>query len=451
VTSAAEPVEAAGHPTPAPCDLLVVSGQVVTVDGDDRVLEDGGVAVADARIVDVGPTADVRRRWSAVRILDARGGLVLPGLINAHTHLAMTLYRGCADDVDLQGFLAAVWRREGATLSADTVRLGARAGVVESLRAGVTTALDMYFHHDVALEESERLGFRLVGGPALFDFPGPDYPGFGARFSAATRWLDTYRPGLALRPVVAPHATYTLDAAQLRLAGELAAAHDAIVHVHASENAREVKDVLARYGRTPVEVLDHAGLLRPSTVLAHAVVLREDEMERIAASGAAIAHCPASNCKLASGIAPVPELRRRGVPVGIGTDGPASSNDLDLWAAMRLTAYLHKVRLGDATALPAAEVVRMATLDGARALGLADRIGSLEAGKRADLVVLSPDAVAAAPVYDAPGALVYAVGRAEVRSVLVDGRPVVEDGRVTGVEEAEVAAGLRAFAAAFGA
>ena len=427
------------------CDVLVVDGTVLTVDDHDTVLARGAVAVADGRIVDVGPSDRLRAGWRAARTVDAAGAVVLPGLVNAHTHLAMTLYRGVADDVDLQGFLQRVWRAEGATVSPDNVRLGATAGIVESLRGGVTTALDMYYHHEVSLDVAEELGFRLVTGPSLFDFPAPDHPGFAERYAAAQLWMDSWQPGLGLRHCICPHSTYTLTREQLLLVRELADAYDAVVHVHASENPREVADVRASLGGTPIEVLEDCGLLRRGTVLAHGVVLDDVDMDRIAAAGAAVAHCPGSNLKLASGIAPVPELRGRGVPVALGTDGAASSNDLDMFAAMRLAGLVQKGRLMDASVLPAAELVRMATIDGARALGIDREVGSLEVGKRADLVVTSSTSVVSQPLYDAAGSLVYALGRGDVRDVLVDGRSVVVDGDVTAVEESAVAARLAAF------
>lgn len=428
------------------CDLLVVSGTVVTVDGEDTVVPDGAVAVTGGRISAVGPSARLRAQWQAPRVLDAGGGIVLPGLVNAHTHLAMTLYRGCADDVDLQGFLERVWERERATVTPENVRVGATAGIVESLRGGVTCAADMYYHHEESIDAAEQIGFRLVTGPPLFDFPAPDHPGFAARHDAAQRFLESFEPGLGLRRCVCPHSTYTLTREQLTRVRELADAHGALVHVHASENPREVADVRATRGGTPIEVLDDCGLLRPGTLIAHGVVLTDAEMDRVAAAGAAVAHCPASNLKLASGIAPVPELRGRGVPVALGTDGPASSNDLDMFLAMRLAALVHKARLADAAVLPAAAVLRMATLDGARALGIDAEVGSLEVGKRADLVVTAASSVPAQPVYDAAGALVYAHGRGDVRHVLVDGRLVVEDGVVAAVDEGELAGRLAAFA-----
>lgn len=433
-------------------DLLIVHGRVVTVDPDDTVFDDGGVAVAGGRIVAVGPASEITRTHRSDDVVDASGAFVLPGLVNAHTHLAMTLFRGVADDVDLQGFLARVWEHEAAVVSADTVELGVTAGVAESLLGGVTTAADMYFHQDVAVAVAERIGFRLVTGPSLYDFPGAPAGNFERLADEAESWLRSFSPRLGLRPVVCPHSTYTLDRRQLEVVRELAGAHGALVHVHAAENRGEMVQVAGLHaGATPVQVLDELGLLTADTLLAHAVHLDDADLRRVADAGAAVAHCPASNLKLASGIARVPDLVDAGVPVGLGSDGAASSNDLDLWIAMRLAGLLQKGVTGDPTVLPAAQVVRLATIGGASALGVDDEIGSLETGKRADVVMLDTGAIHLGPVHHAYGVLAYAAGRGDVTDVWVEGRRVVDRRQVVGVDVPRVAARIQEVATAPGA
>ena len=427
---------------PEQVDVLVSHGLVVTADEGDSVIRDGAVAVRGDRIVAVGPTTEVTASHRAAFVLDAAGGVVMPGMVNAHTHLAMTLLRGVADDLDLQGFLDRVWERERKVVSPEAVRLGVTAGIVESLASGVTVAADMYFHPRDALVVSEELGFRLVTGPAFFDFEMPWYRGFDVELGAAREWLGE-APGLALRRAVAAHSTYTLEPGRLAVVAELAAAHGAALQVHASENEAEVATVRERHGGTPIEVLDQAGALGPSTILAHAVVLTDHDHELIANSGAGVAHNPASNLKLNSGIAPVPRLRGDGVPVGLGTDGPASSNSLDLFTAMRLAALVHKAAADDLTVLPAVDIVRMATIEGARVLGLDHELGSLEAGKLADLVVLDAGRVTGTPGQDPASTLAYATGARDVRAVFVSGRQVVANGEVVTVDEGEVAAAVR--------
>jgi len=440
---------------PRPCDLLLtggilleaVPGQVGTpptpgappvpaIASTPGTIRDGAVAIDSGRIVAVGPSAALRQQWRGARQLDARGGIVLPGLINLHTHLAMTVFRGLADDLPLDRFLSRVWAHERRVMSPEVVELAVTAAVVESQRCGVTTALDMYFHHDVAAAVADRLHFRLVTGPAITYVAPKDLLQV---VDAAAAWLATDPGPLALRRCLAPHSTYTLTPEVLTRLGELAATWHPVVHVHAAETEREVAEVTARHGVTPLAILDHSGLLGPSTVVAHAVAVSPPERRRLAETGASVAHCPQSNAKLASGVCAVPELQAEGVCVGLGTDGPASSNDLGLLPTMRLTALLQKLRLGDATAMAASEVVQMATVHGAAALGLSDRLGTLEPGKLADLLVFDARTTAAHPDHDPCSSVLYSLGKAEVRHVVVGGQLVVDEGRSCYCDEETVA------------
>ena len=415
---------------------------VVTVDASDTVLADGAVAVQGGRIGAVGPAEDVLADHPGAEVAHLRGHVLMPGLVNAHTHLGMTMFRGVADDLSLDAFLARLLPAEGAVLSAERVRTATLAGAVESLLAGVTTALDMYYFVDEALAAASAAGLRLLGGPVFLDATGSGAEPVGRSLEAAQRWLQRHpaRPGW--RPVLNPHATYTVTPHHLEEIRDLAERHDAVVHVHAAETEAEVASVEGAHGRRPVEHLDDLGLLGSRTVLAHAVHLTDDEIGRLARTGTSVAHCPASNLKLGSGIARVPDLLAAGVAVGVGTDGPASSNDLDIFAAMRLAALLHKGVRGDPLAVPAAQVLRMATLHGARAACLDDELGSIEPGKRADLVAVDVDQPHTQPVYDPVSTLVYAAGRADVRHVWVDGEQVVADGVAVRCDQAEVAAEL---------
>lgn len=398
---------------------------VVTLDVEDTVLEGATVVVEGADIVEILPSGTSSSRSIATEI-DAGGGLLHPGLVNAHTHLAMTLFRGYADDLHLQDFLDRLLPAESRVLSADHVRIGSRLAHVELLRAGGTSALDMYWWPEVSLDEATRSGLRLQSGPIFIGFDGPDATAFDARLERALstgphEWMFA-------------HGTYTMDPQQLREVGDLAREVGARFHIHASENRSEVDDVRGRFGRTPIELLDDAGLLRPGTVLAHAVVLHDDEVARLAETGTAVAHCPCSNMKLASGVCRVPELHAAGVTVGLGTDGPSSSNALDMYAAMRSAALVHKGTRLDPTLLPASDVLRMATIEGARALGIDHLVGSIEVGKRADLVLLDSHSPSMNPVFDPYSAIVYAASRADVTDVWVDGRHVVAGRHCTSVD-----------------
>ncbi|MFJ8747047.1 amidohydrolase family protein [Embleya sp. NPDC127516] len=427
-------------------DLLVTGGAVLTADAADTYIPDGAVAIEGGRIFAVGTAGELGARYRAAPTLDARGCLVLPGMVNAHAHSAMTLFRGRADDVDLQVFLERLVAAESAVLTAEVVRVAVRLALAESIRAGVTTAMDMYWFPEAGLAAAAEAGFRLVTGPTFMDVPGPpDGLDFAARLRLAPALL-----GRSTTRCVTPHSAYTLAPEQLLAVAELAREHDALLHIHAAENAVEVANVRARYGRRPVELLHDLGLLRPGTLLAHAVCLTGEEIALIAASGAGVAHCPVSNLKLASGVAPLPELLAAGVPVGLGTDGAVSANALDLFGPIRAAATLHRVTPGaapDPTLIGARASVRMATVDGARAIGIGALTGSIEVGKAADLVVLDLNRPHLTPRHDPWSMLAYAAGPADVRDTVIDGRIVMRDRRLLTIDEGAAIEELNALAA----
>lgn len=414
------------NPTPT----VLTGGTVITCDGDDRVIVDGAVAIDGALVAAVGTTAKVTAAYPDATQHALDGAIVLPGLINTHAHLAMTLFRGLADDVNLEGFLDRVMPAEANVLSSAAVRDGVSLAVAESLLGGVTAALDMYFWDEVASDVAHAGGLRLAGGPAFLGGTGPEGNNFEAQLDRAERlWTrrPTDVPGTAIGRWAHPHSVYTVDPDQLARVGAAARGAGARIHTHAAESAGEVAMVTQARGMRPLELLDSLGLLGPDVVLAHAVHLTDDEIDAIAASGTSVAHCPASNLKLGSGIARIPDLLAAGVTVGLGTDGAASSNDLDLFAAMRLAALIHKGVSGDATVVTAHQVLRAATIGGATLLGAADSLGSIEVDKQADLVVLDAEAPHLTPSYDPVGTVVYAAGRGDVTDVWVGGRRVVAE------------------------
>jgi len=422
---------------------VIAHATIVTVDDDDAVVDDGALAMRDGGIVAVGRSEQVVAQHPHANVIDARGAIALPGLINTHAHLAMTMFRGIADDRDLQSFLDRVFPLEAALLSHATVEIGVRLALAESISAGCTTTLDMYFWPEAATAVAAESGFRLLAGPVFIGFPGPDQRPFAQRLA----WADEALSSWAGPRWVMPHSTYTLTPDELIAIGALARRHGARMHIHACENAAEVATVRERYGRTPIGVLDDAGLLDANTTLAHAVVLDDDEIARLAARGTAIAHCPLSNLKTASGIARLPELLGAGVTVGLGTDGTATGNDLDLFLAMRLAATLHKGTAGDAEVVPARAALAMATIDAARAIGIDHLVGSLAVGKRADVVLLDPGSLALTPSYDPVSTIVYAAGRGDVRDVWIDGLRVLDDRRLTTIDAVATIAAMRSLAA----
>jgi 5-methylthioadenosine/S-adenosylhomocysteine deaminase len=432
-----------------PFDLLIVHATVLSVDDTNRVLYDGAIGVTNGRIVALGTTAEVlalSASHPALRTIDGRGGIVLPGLVNLHAHLPMTLLRGWADDRDLQGFLARVFPAEDILVADGAVHLGADLAFAESLRAGITTTLDMYFHPLTVADSASAAGARVANGPVFFDFPGPDQLPWDERMADARAILETSRENLTAGRWVNAHSTYTMSRAHLLDTYALAQEYGARFNIHAAENAAEVAQVVAACGRRPVELLHDLGLLGPTTVLAHAVDLTNAEIEMIAISGASVAHNPLSNMKLASGFCRVPDLLDAGVTVGIGTDGTASSNDLDLYMALRFAATIHKGNALDPLVVPAAKALRMATIDGARALGLEDTLGSLEVGKRADIQILAHDHPNLIPSFDPVSTVAFAAGRGDVRTVIVNGKIVVDEGRVLNVDMNRVTNEVELFA-----
>ena len=412
----------------------ITNALIVTVDANDTVITNGTIVITDDVISEVLP-AGATPTSTINHTIDARGGIVMPGLINAHTHLAMTAFRGFADDVDLQDFLGKLFPAEAKIMSDRHVRVGVRAAFAEAMLSGCTSALDMYWHADASLDEAAKARFRLQTGPIFIGSNGPDNVPFEQRLANAN--------ASAPHSWILAHGTYTMDPEQLADVGGLAAKEGARFHIHASENAGEVADVQGRYGRTPVELLDDNGLLREGTVLAHAVVLTDAEIARLAETHTAVAHCPSSNMKLASGFCRVPELLAAGVTVGLGTDGPSSSNDLDMFTAMRVAALIQKGNRLDPTVLPAAAILRMATMGSAAALGIDQHVGSIEVGKKADLVRLDPSSPSLTPIYDPISTIVYAASRADVVDVWINGVAVVENRTCTTIDLDAVLRDLR--------
>ena len=403
---------------------------LVTCDAERRVLRGASMAIEDGEIVEISTaTLTGNRRF------DASGRIIAPGLINTHTHLAMTLLRGWAEGVNLQGFLELVWAAEGAIMNGPTVELGTKLGALEALLSGTTTALDMYLFPDSAHRGAVAVGLRHISGPIFFDFPGLDGMDWPARIEFAQRWPGILEEigGPKVPGYLMPHATYTCSPEHLNEIPALAKSLGFSIHIHASENERENRDVAIQYGKTPTELLASSGILSNHTVYGHGVQLSSNDIDILSTTGGAIAHCPGSNLKLASGIADVVTYRENGITVSLGTDGCSSSNDLDMWVVMRLAAYLIAQNRGPEN-LSAEEIFRMATIEGARALGIADAVGSIELGKRADLIAIDLGAPHMIPVHDLYAQLLFAAGRSDVTDVWVDGNQVISSRAATKID-----------------
>lgn len=413
--------------------LLITDGFVVTMDADFTIIEDGAVAIEAGRIVAVGPRDELLGRFGEARRISAGGGAIIPGLINTHTHVPMTLFRGLADDLPLMRWLREViFPAEAEHVDEAMVRAGTRLACLEMIRGGTTTFVDMYYFESAIAEETERCGLRAVLGETLIDFPAPDNKTWDGAMDYARAFAERWKGHPRITPAIAPHAIYTVSAEHLAATHGLATELDVPLLIHLAEHPSEMEDVARIYdGARPIETLHGLGLLDDRVLAAHVVLPSEAEIDLLAANGVGVAHCPQSNMKLGAGVAPVVAMRAAGVPVGLGTDGPASNNDLDLWEEVDTVAKLHKLALSDPTAITAREALAMATIEGARALDMEGEIGSLEVGKRADLVIVGLDGPHQQPLYELESLLVYATKASDVETVIVDGRILYQDGRYT--------------------
>ena len=418
---------------------LVDGGLVIAMDKAGTVIPGGSVAIRGNKIEAVGPAAELASRFPGARRLDASGRIVMPGLINAHTHVPMTLFRGVADDLDLKGFLyGRIFPAEARFVDEEFVRWGTRLACLELLQGGVTTFVDMYYFEDAIAEEAARCGMRAVVGETLVDFPAPDNKTWADALAYTEKFVTRWRGHRLITPAVAPHATYTVSADHLREAHALAAKHDVPMLMHLAEARSEVELIREKHGKGPVEYAAGLGILDDRVVAAHMIFPSPAEIALLAEHKVGVAHCPQSNMKGASGVAPVPALLAAGVAVGLGTDGAASNNDLSLWEEMDTAAKLAKVTSGDPTVLNARTALAMATLLGAQAIGKQREIGSLEPGKRADLILVRTDTLHQIPHYDPYSLLVYSTKASDVDTVIIDGELVMVAGRVLTMNEAAV-------------
>lgn len=419
--------------------LLVEADLLVTMDEQNSVVENGAIVVEGGQIIAVGSATDLRNQFPHAERIDGTHRLLMPGLINSHTHLAMALLRGWAEGVDLQGFLERVWAAEGAIMSPEVVRIGTQLGALESVLGGTTTTLDMYFNPHAAHEGAAEVGLRHLCGPIFFDFPGLDGLEWPERISYAKAWPERKaKIGGPQTPLyLLPHGTYTVSPEHMREVADLAEELGANIHIHASENQAENDDVASRYHATPTELLAEAGVLTRHTVLGHGVWLNDGDLKLLGAAHSAVAHCPGSNLKLASGAADFYGMKSR-ITVGLGTDGCSSSNDLDMWVAMRSAAHVATTVTGSPAQVKAVDFLRAATIEAAKALGISELVGSLEVGKRADFIRLDLDQAHLTPIHDIFALLVYAAGRGDVVDTFIDGVGVVRDRHITTVNKSEI-------------
>jgi len=412
-----------------PADWIVTAKYVVTMDGARRLIEDGAVAVRGERIAAVGQRAEILKRFQAKARLDRPAAILLPGLVNAHAHAPMSLLRGIADDLKLQEWLEKfIFPAEAKNVNPEFVRWGTRLACLEMALAGVTTYADMYYFEEVVAEATKEAGLRGVLGETIINFPVPDARSPADGLVRTEAFLRRFQNDPLIVPAVAPHALYTNTEETLRACRALANRYGVPLLTHLSETKTENDDIRAKWQASPAQLLDRYGFFEGKTLVAHAVWVDEADRKILRDRGVGVAHCPSSNTKLASGVAPVVAMLAAGLAVGLGTDGPAgSNNDFNLFEEMDLAAKMQKVSTGNPQALPARQALEMATTLGAKALSLDREIGSLEAGKRADLITVSIEQPHAVPMYDVYSQLVYALKGSDVRDVMVNGRLIVRE------------------------
>lgn len=428
-------------------DLLITGGAVVTMDGERRTFENGFVAIRGERIVEVGDAAQLKAKgYRAKQTIDARGKVVLPGLINTHTHIPMVLFRGIADDLNLQDWLTKyIFPAEAKNVTREFVVAGTRLGLAEMIRGGTTTYADMYYFEDAIAEETKKAGVRGVLGETVIDFPVPDNKTWPEAMAYTEKFIQRWKGDSLITAAIAPHAPYTVNTEHLNEVRALAEKLDAPIIIHLAEAPTETEFMAKTYNSRPATYLEKINFLSPRVLAAHVVHVNDEEIATLKRREVGVAHCPQSNMKLASGTSPVPAMLKAGVRIGLGTDGAASNHDLSMWEEIDSAAKLHKLIANDPTVVPAAQALEMATIGGARAIHQEKEIGSIEKGKRADVIIVDLNAPHLTPVYNFYSHLVYAAKASDVSETIVNGRVLMRNRRLLTMNEEAVKASAREY------
>jgi 5-methylthioadenosine/S-adenosylhomocysteine deaminase len=420
-------------------DYIISGAYVLPMDERFTVISDGAVAVKGCKIVDVGKSDDIFGKYDAGAVIKEEGNVILPGLINTHTHAAMVYFRGIADDLPLSDWLNKhIWPAENRWLSPEFISGAIELACLEMLNGGVTTYNDMYFYEDAAGRAAKRIGMRAVLGAGIIDFPSKSAATAEEYFANAESFIKNWKGDELITPSIAPHSLYTCGPDSLRRAKKMAEKYDVSLHIHLSETEWEVRQVMSLYKKRPVEHLESLGFLDEDVLAAHCVWLEDNEIKLLAKRKVGVSHCMESNLKLASGFAPVASMLDEGIKVSFGTDGAASNNDLNILSEMSTTAKVHKALSNNPTVLGARTILRMATKWGAEVLGLGDRVGSLEKGKMADIIAINLNKPHLIPMYDVYSHIVYAAMASDVEMVMVNGRLVVHKRRLQTADESEI-------------
>lgn len=422
-------------------DIIIKNGTILTLDSENSIFENGFLCIRGDSISEIGtgnPTS-----FKAEKIIDAGGGLILPGLVNCHTHAAMSLFRGLADDLPLMEWLNNYIFPAERKMDAEFVYTGTLLALAEMIMSGTTTFCDMYLFEDQVATAARKAGVRCLVGEVLYDFPSPNYGPVEKGLEYTELLIQKWRKDPLVSIAVEPHSLFTCSPELLTASNELALKYNVPLIIHVAETLTEVSEIKEKYGKTPVKHLDSLGLLGPHLIADHCVHVEDADIKTMAVHGVNVVHNPESNMKLASGIAPIPQMLSQGLTVGLGTDGCASNNNLDLFSEMDTAAKLHKVNTLDPTVMDAPSVLKMATIHGARVLGLQNVTGSLEVGKKADVIVIDTHKPHLTPMYNATSHLVYAARGNDVSHSIINGQPVMEDRKLLTLDLAEIIARAR--------
>jgi 5-methylthioadenosine/S-adenosylhomocysteine deaminase len=420
-------------------DIIILADSVLTMDTDQSAFRDGAVAVKDGKITAVGHAADICERYSSDRTVGGKGKVAFPGFVNTHTHAAMVYFRGLADDLPLKVWLEEhIWPAESKWLSPQFVGDAVELACIEMLKGGITLYSDMYFYGDAVAHSTKEIGMRAAVGAGIIDFPTKTGANAEEYLANADAFIRRWKGDELIIPCVAPHSAYACGTETLKKAGEMSAQLGTPLQIHLAETQWEVAEIKGRYHMRPVEYLDSLGLLNGSVLAAHCIWVEDNELEILAKHKVNVSHCMESNLKLASGFAPVAAMLAQGIKVTFGTDGAASNNDLNILSEISTTAKVHKALSNDPTVLNARSTMLMATRWGAEALGLGDITGSIEVGKAADIVIADMEKPHLVPMYDVYSHIVYSMRPSDIDTVLVNGRVVVDSGRLTTADESEI-------------
>lgn len=426
-------------------DLLIKNVTIVTCDEAHTILKDAAIKISGNAITWIGSTNEITESDSTAKTIDAHGKILMPGLINMHAHCADSLFRGLVENLPLEEWLQTVWKAQAIILKpAENCRLGAQLGIAELLLGGTTTVMDNYWRPEETFSAAKEMGIRMATGGIFFDLDGMDGKSPDTREALANKLFEDFGDDEELFVGTMPHGTYTVGPDNLKIAVDVTKKHDGFFSIHAAETHVEQQTIEERYQTSVIRLLDKVGGLSPRTVLAHCVHLDDEEIELIATSGTHVAHNPLSNLKLASGFAPVTKMLDKDINVTLGTDGAISGNDMDMWLAMKLAATIHKAANDNPSAISPHQALHMATLNGAKALGAIDMLGSIEVGKRADFILVDISVPHAMPMFNPINHLVFSASKNDVSDVFVSGRHVVQNSQLTTIDVDQMLARVKA-------